>query len=119
MILRVIERYPNDAHGVGIARHLRKLLAVESPEDSQIYGALGRLEARRLIELSNDQASQDMPSSERPRKVGRPRKLYSLTVSGKRALSAGAEQNDPRRDHSSILPGETYGYQKDPAGSAG
>lgn len=96
-ILSFIATHEADAHGVGIARHLRE---ANDPEmtDAQAYVALKRLEARGFV--SSATASKDIyETTPSKRSRGRPRKYYSLTPSGKRALnSVGVEDFGLRPD---------------------
>lgn len=96
-VLAAIRDNPSAAHGIGIARHLRRHLDPDIA-DAQVYVALRRLEARGLIVKRTDTDTlgdatdpqiENRPSTGRR---GRPHKLYSLTVSGRRALErVGAE----------------------------
>lgn len=108
-ILRKIVSHPSDAHGIGIARALRNELDPNIP-DAQVYVALRRLETRGIIELAQDVDNTNSPSvSSRPR--GRRRKLYALTVSGKRAISDAAVNSKSEPGQSSNR-GDGYGkYQ--------
>ena len=96
MMLSIIHDHAEDAHGVGIAKHLRRITKNDELEDSQVYVALRRLEARGFIALKGDEARVTVPSTVRTKKVGRPRKLYFLTASGKRALTGVAIDDDLR-----------------------
>lgn len=97
---------PSEAHGIGIARALRHELDPDLP-DAQVYVALRRLEARGIIELSKDVDKTNSPSlSNGPR--GRRRKLYALTVSGKRAISDAATNSKSEPGQSSNR-GDGYG----------
>jgi DNA-binding PadR family transcriptional regulator len=105
-ILRKIASKPSEAHGIGIARALRHEFDPNLP-DAQVYVALRRLEARGIIELVSDVDSTNSPSeSNRPR--GRRRKIYALTMSGKRAISDAAENSKSEPGRSSIQ-GDGYG----------
>ena len=89
-ILTIIRDDPDNAHGVGIAEVLRRRHGDEF-SDAQTYIALRRLDVRGLIrELSIAPGSKTTPSVGRR---GRPRKLYSLTASGRRALEGGDAVN--------------------------
>lgn len=90
-MLSFIATHAEDAHGVGIARHLRAAIDPEMT-DAQAYVALKRLEARGFLSsqtISKD--SHDTTPSKRSR--GRPRKYYSLTPSGRRALNGVGVEN--------------------------
>lgn len=106
-ILRKIAAAPSDAHGIGIARALRQELDPNLP-DAQVYVALRRLEARGIIELAKDNVDKtNSPSlSNGPR--GRRRKLYALTMSGKRAISDAATNSKSEPGQSSNR-GDGYG----------
>lgn len=102
-VLRVVRNHPEHAHGVGIAGFLRDHEGSDV-SDAQIYIALQRLDARDLVvERAKGAVSEITPSASRR---GRPRKLYSLTASGKRALEGGAAMDskadtDAREENSS------------------
>lgn len=108
-ILREILTHPSEAHGVGIARALRREHDPELP-DAQVYVALRRLEARGIIELARDVDEQNSPSLSNGRR-GRPRKLYALTMSGKRAITGAAENSKSGPGQTSYI-GEGHGKQR-------
>lgn len=76
---------PGNAYGTALARLLEKRLGKEI-NDAQIYMALSRLEDKGYI--YSDPSNTLAPSVKRR---GRPRKVYTLTASGRRALESAAE----------------------------
>lgn len=84
-ILRAINLHPESAYGSAIADQISTESGQEV-SDAQVYVAIRRLEARDLIreaEMPRGLTSQNTPSKG---SRGRPRKYYSLTGSGRRAL---------------------------------
>lgn len=79
-ILNVISSAPDRSYGIGIAAELTQRIGRTIP-DAQVFTALRRLESQGMIEGSDSPVA--MPSQ---RTRGRPRKYYSLTVLGRRAL---------------------------------
>ena len=87
-VMLAIRDHPSNAYGVGISRRLRREFDPDIA-DAQVYVAMRRLESRNLISEMKTLRKTAEPSSGRK---GRPHKLYSLTVSGKRALERGDAQ---------------------------
>lgn len=79
MVLFSVLRLGDDAYGLAI-RDVIKEQTGRTVSSGAVYTTLGRLEERRLID-----ASVGSPVPGRP---GRPRKYYSLTSSGAKALMA-------------------------------
>lgn len=77
-IMSVIRKHPNQAYGTAIANLVSKDLNKEV-SDAQVFVTLGRLERHGLVE-------PDIKNPEPTGARGRPKKMYQLTASGKRAL---------------------------------
>lgn len=82
-ILKVIEADAGRAYGTAITETLSEFTG-RAMADAQVYMALRRLEQRGFISAKAD----DLPSGPSVRSRGRPRKVYELTASGKRALES-------------------------------
>jgi DNA-binding PadR family transcriptional regulator len=74
-ILRSIERNPAEAYGAAITTELHESVGGELV-DAQVYIALKRMESRGLVKGISESGGRR----------GRPRKVYSLTGSGRQAL---------------------------------
>lgn len=108
-ILRVIRDMPEKAHGVGIAEILRGRFD-DTISDAQTYIAIRRLEVRGMIcELTNKPENPPTPSIGQR---GRPRKLYSLTASGRRALEDEAATRNSLARTDAQQRGTLYGAKK-------
>ena len=105
-ILQIIRDHPELAHGVGIAGFLRDHRG-HDVSDAQTYMALRRLDARGLIvERSADTDTRNTPSDSRR---GRPRKLYTLTASGMRALQQGGAADNSKAGTDAHVEGIFHG----------
>lgn len=90
-ILSFVATQTGDAHGVSIAQHLRTAHDAEFT-DAQAYVALKRLEARGFLASDMTPSDNDKTTPSK-RSRGRPRKYYSLTSSGRRALKGVGVDN--------------------------
>lgn len=77
-VMSAIRNHPDKAYGTAIAEFVSSDLNKEV-SDAQVFVTLGRLERHGLVESGKINPE---PSGAR----GRPKKLYNLTASGKRAL---------------------------------
>lgn len=77
-VMSAIRNHPEKAYGTAIAQFVSSDLNKEV-SDAQVFVTLGRLERHGLVESGNINPE---PSGAR----GRPKKIYNLTASGKRAL---------------------------------
>ena len=116
-ILRFIQRHDAEAYGGGIAEGISRLTG-DDVSDAQIYVALRRLEVRGLITAADPTGEHNPPSKGRR---GRPRKFYSLTESGRRALldADGLMASDHSPDRSSRAGGSLNGWETSPASVVG
>jgi DNA-binding PadR family transcriptional regulator len=80
-ILSAIAEWPDSAYGTKITSYVSKKIGRDLA-DAQIYVALARLEKYGLLKSRISEFSE-LPS----RKVGRPRKYYDLTETGRRSLA--------------------------------
>ena len=83
VVLRAIAYLGVRASGIEIREHIENQTSEEMPA-AKVYVALSRLEDQGLV-IARDE--NEWPAGRR----GRPRRIYSLTASGLRALRAGAK----------------------------
>jgi DNA-binding PadR family transcriptional regulator len=83
VVLRAIPYLGVRASGTEIREHIEHQTSEDMPA-AKVYVALSRLENQGLVTARDE---NEWPAGRR----GRPRRIYSLTASGLRALRAGAK----------------------------
>lgn len=108
-ILFIIDRHPDRAYGSAITAAVSEKVGRELA-DAQVYVALSRLEEHGLVDSRIGVIPKPSKSSR-----GRPRKYYSLTATGRRAMeSAGAYTFSNMSLKQSTSRGDYEGNKKGP-----
>lgn len=117
-VLLIINQSPERAYGVAIANQMREQCAPEI-SDAQVYGALRRLEARGFLKSCERLEMPKHSNSPSPKHQGRPRKYYTLTASGLRAMRTGVAQKLDAESGASMVKGLLHAATQKPSSHLG